>query len=111
MVVITGRNRSRRSYEQSEPTESRPATRRPGQAGATAGRRRPAEARPAAAGARKGRPARWSGRTEPGQPRVKPLNDLRYFGPSFGRVFLLSKCLRPLDDDLCLIEHAGQRGE
>ena len=28
-----------------------------------------------------GRPARWSGRTATGQPRVKPLNDLRYFGP------------------------------
>src|SRR5215469_2741346 len=93
MVVITGRNRSRRSYEQSEPTESRPATRRPGQAGPTAGRRRPAEARPAAAGARKGRPARWSGRTAPGQPRVKPLNDLRYLAPVSAGVFLVCRVL------------------
>src|SRR5258708_30632579 len=86
MVVITGRNRSRRRYEQSEPTEPRPATRRPGQAGPTAGRRRPAEARPAAAGARKGRTGR-SGRTAPGRTRAKPLNDLRQFGPGFGRGF------------------------
>src|ERR1700745_3345521 len=83
MVVITGRNRSRRRYEQSEPTEPRPATRRPGQARPTAGRRRPAEARPAAAGARKGR----SGRTAPGRTRAKPLNDLRQFGPGFARGF------------------------
>src|SRR5258707_10553231 len=90
MVVITGRNRSRRRYEQSEPTEPRPATRRPTgrtrQAGPTAGRRRPAEARPAAAGARKGRTGR-SGRTAPGRTRAKPLNDLRQFGPGFGRGF------------------------
>src|SRR5258708_13130443 len=81
MVVITGRNRSRRRYEQSEPTEPRPATRRPGQAGPTAGRRRPAEARPPAAGARKGRTGR-SGRTAPGRPPPKPLTDLTHFGPA-----------------------------
>jgi hypothetical protein len=87
MVVVTGSNRSRRRYEQSEPTEPRPATRRPGQAGPTTGRRRPAEARPAAAGARKGRSGRSgrSGRTAPGRTRAKPLNDLRQFGPGFGR--------------------------
>src|SRR6516225_1955239 len=80
-----GGNRSRRSHEQSEPTEPRPATGRPGQAGPTAGRRRPAEARPATAGARKGRTAGRSGRTAPGRTRAKPLNDLRQFGPGFGR--------------------------
>jgi len=83
MVVIMERNRSRRRYEQSEPTEPRPATGRPGQAGPTAGRRRPAEARPATAGARKGR----SGRTAPGRTRAKPINDLRQFDPGFSRSF------------------------
>src|SRR5215813_1997779 len=81
------RNRSRRRYEQSEPTEPRPATGRPGQAGPTAGRRRTAETRPATAGARKGRTARRSGRAAPGRTRAKPLNDLRQFYPGFGRGF------------------------
>src|SRR5215471_3052017 len=83
----TGRNRSRRRYEQSEPTEPRPATGRPGQAGPTAGRRRTAETRPATAGARKGRTARRSGRAAPGRTRAKPLNDLRQFYRGFGRGF------------------------
>jgi hypothetical protein len=67
------------------PNQQNPGQQQGGQdKPATAGR--PAEARPAAAGARKGRSGR-SGRTAPGRTRAKPLNDLRQFGPGFGRGF------------------------